>query len=85
MELNYEQIEALISLGYELHVHDKIGSYPGGVSRDEWEQSEKEKILNSSTSQPAVQADAKCLCKQPHIAIVGKEFCPYCDRNLRTA
>ena len=45
MELTNEQVDALISLGYDLHIHDQSGTYPGGLDRDEWEKTQKEKIL----------------------------------------
>lgn len=68
MDLTDEQIDDLVSLGYDLHIHDQSGTYPDGLDRDEWETRETEKILRCHlTNQPSGR---------------GKRICPICGAVL---
>ena len=57
MDLTNEQIDAFISLGYDLHIHDQSGTYPGGLDRDEWEKTQKEGILQRHLTTKSSQPD----------------------------
>ena len=37
--INYDPyiVEGLIGIGYDMHIHDLSGSYPNGLSREEYE------------------------------------------------
>lgn len=43
--LNEMQVGDLISLGYDLHIHDQSGEYSDGLDCDEWERKERDRIL----------------------------------------
>ena len=60
-ELDAYIIEGLIGIGYDLHIHDLSGSYPGGVDREAYE---KERINELFASQQGVEAEAvqRCEC-----------------------
>ena len=65
MDLTNEQIDAFISLGYDLHIHDQSGTYPGGLDRDEWEKTQKEGILQRHLTTKSSRPDyvQACSCK----------------------
>ena len=67
MDLTDDQIEDLIALGYDLHIHDGTGYYPGRMTRDKWEASERAKILCIDATQPGDSADRcvapDCTCR----------------------
>ena len=49
MELDKEIIECLISVGYELHIHDQVGIYPCG-DRDDWIEQKVARCLGNRVS-----------------------------------
>jgi len=79
MQLTSEQIDDLISLGYDLHIHDQSGAYPNGLDRDEWLKIEKEKILLWDSLIPSNEQDkeqhsldCKGIIQKPDEIVVGK-------------
>lgn len=79
MELTDKQIEDLISLGYDLHIHDQSGKYPNGLDRGEWERREKDRILlwdtltpSSEQDKPQCSLDCKGIIQKPGEVVVGK-------------
>jgi len=46
-EIDAHIVEGLIGLGYDLHIYDQSGKYPGGLDRDDFEKQEIEKTLNA--------------------------------------
>jgi len=83
MELTESQIEELISLGYDMHIYDHCG-YPNDVDREDYEESEKARILNKGAApQPAVQGGCACAVPKKVILPSPKAFCDNCNLPIK--
>jgi len=79
MELTDQQIDELISLGYDLHIYDQSGKYPDDLDRDEWVLWEKDRILlwdlrtlSNEWDKLRHSLDCKGIIQKPGKVIVGK-------------
>ena len=94
-ELDDHILEGLIGIGYDLHIHDLSGKYPGGLDREDYESKRINELFapqlgrdNEVENEPTDSDGSETVpcCVEVRHAVYkddGMKNCPACNISLR--